>query len=149
MTAIEKALAAINSQGLEGQISYRTAAKIYGVAASTLTRRHQNKTRSRAAAARPRRLLSPQQEKYLVQHIEKLSKRSTPPSQEMIKKYVANIAKRQLSNSWFTRFLWRNREKIITRNTAGIDQNCKKANDFKDYYNYFRLLYDYIEKYDI
>ncbi|EOA89015.1 uncharacterized protein SETTUDRAFT_106320 [Exserohilum turcica Et28A] len=94
MTAIEKALAAINSQGLEGQISYYTAAKIYSVAASTLTRRHQNKTRSRAAAAHPRQLLSPQQEKYLVQHIEKLSKRSTPPSQEIIKKYVTNIIKR-------------------------------------------------------
>ncbi|EOA85995.1 uncharacterized protein SETTUDRAFT_76799, partial [Exserohilum turcica Et28A] len=67
----------------------------------------------------------------------------------MIKKYVANIAKRQPSNSWVTRFLRRNREKIITRNTAGIDQNCKKADDFKDYYNYFRLLHDYIEKYDI
>ncbi|ENI03033.1 hypothetical protein COCC4DRAFT_143473 [Bipolaris maydis ATCC 48331] len=51
MTALTKAIAAIDSQDAEGQLSYRAAAKKFGVELTTLTRRHQNKTQSPAAAA--------------------------------------------------------------------------------------------------
>ncbi|EMD58239.1 hypothetical protein COCSADRAFT_281075 [Bipolaris sorokiniana ND90Pr] len=54
MTAIEKAIAAINSQDAEGQLSYRAVVKKFGIAVTTLTRRHQNKTQSRTAAAKKR-----------------------------------------------------------------------------------------------
>ena len=92
MTAIEKAIAEIESQGPGEQFSYRAVAKKFGVAPSTLTRRHHDETRSRAASTAQRRLLTPQQEKILVNHIEKLSKRSIPPAREIIKKYVATLA---------------------------------------------------------
>ena len=39
MTAIEKAIAVINSQDTEDQLSYRAAAKKFGVEVTTLTRR--------------------------------------------------------------------------------------------------------------
>ncbi|EUC39566.1 hypothetical protein COCMIDRAFT_111203 [Bipolaris oryzae ATCC 44560] len=40
MTAIEEAIAAINSQDVEGQLSYRAAIKKFSVKLIILTRRH-------------------------------------------------------------------------------------------------------------
>ncbi|EMD66014.1 hypothetical protein COCSADRAFT_46085, partial [Bipolaris sorokiniana ND90Pr] len=72
MTALAKAIAAIDSQDAEAPLSYRAAAKKFGVELTTLTRRHQNKTQSLAAAAQKRQLLTPLQESELVKYIEKL-----------------------------------------------------------------------------
>ncbi|EMD88363.1 hypothetical protein COCHEDRAFT_1109523 [Bipolaris maydis C5] len=91
MTALAKAIAAIDSQDTEGQLSYRTAAKKFSIKVTTLTRRHQNKTQLLAAAAAKRQLLTPPQESELVKYIEKLLDRGLPPSRAIVKNYIAVI----------------------------------------------------------
>ncbi|KAH7563685.1 hypothetical protein BM1_00732 [Bipolaris maydis] len=149
MAAIEKTIAAINLQGPEGKISIRAVAKKFGVEASTLTRRYHNITRSRAAAAERRRLITPQHEAELVKYIIKQSGRAIPPTRSMIKKFVAGIAQWEPSDSWVTRFLKRNRANITIKTSTGIDRDRHKADNITLYRRYFRLLHDKLDQYDI
>jgi hypothetical protein len=50
MTAIQKAIAAINSQDAKGQLSYRAAAKTFGVNRTTLSRHHRGIQTTNAGA---------------------------------------------------------------------------------------------------
>ncbi|KAH7552133.1 hypothetical protein BM1_08995 [Bipolaris maydis] len=149
MTALAKAIAAIDSQDAEGQLLYRAAAKKFGVELTTLTRRHQNKTQSPAAAAAKRQLLTPPQESELVKYIEKLSDRGLPPSRAIIKNYVAVIAEWEPSNSWVTRFLKRHNDVICIRKATGIDRDRHRADNPANYQSYFDLIYDKLDQYSI
>ena len=149
MTAIEKAIAAIDSQDTEGQLSYRAAAKRFGVEVTTLTRRHQNKTQSRTAAAKKRQLLTPPQESELVKYIENLSERGLPPSRSIVKNYVAVIAEWEPSDSWVTRFLKRHNDIICIRKATGIDRDRHLADNPASYQSYFDLLYAKLDQYGI
>ncbi|EMD67024.1 hypothetical protein COCSADRAFT_351630 [Bipolaris sorokiniana ND90Pr] len=121
MDSISKAIAAIDSQGPEGQISYREAAKIFGVDRNTLARRHQNKTQSRDDATHQRQLLSPPQESELIKYIQDLTERALPPTRSIIKNYVSVIAEWEPSDSWISRFLRRHRDQLTTKFVTGID----------------------------
>lgn len=149
MTAIAKAIAEIDSQDAEGQLSYRQVAKKYGVPVSTLTRRHHRQRQSREAAAKNHSLLTPPQEEHLVKHIQRLSAHALPPSRAMIKKYVAALAPWEPSDSWVTRFLRRHRDAITNKTSTGIDRDRCIADNREGYRNYFCLLYKKLDKYDI
>jgi len=66
MEPIEAALAAIDSLAPGESINYTEIAKKYGVVRSTLARRYQAITQTRADEGINRRKLSPQQEKELI-----------------------------------------------------------------------------------
>jgi hypothetical protein len=149
MTSLSKAIAAINSQGLEGQISYRAAAKKSSVERTTLMRRYKHKTRSHADAVERRRLITTQQESELVRYIERLSEEALPPTRAIIKKYVAHIAEWEPSDSWVTQFLQRNKDTLTIKTAHGINRDRHKADNIDQYYNYFRLIHDKIEKYNV
>jgi hypothetical protein len=59
--------------------------------------------------------LSLQQEIELVQYIERLTKRGLPPTREIIKNFSSKVAKRQLRESWVTRFINRNKIHLISK----------------------------------
>jgi transposase len=149
MTDIPNLIAEIESQGPKGQISYRAAAKKYGVDATTLARRHHGQTQSRAAAAQQRQLLTPPQEAELVKYIQRLSERSLPPTRAMIRKYVAAIAQWEPSQSWVSRFLRRHSLSITNKTATSIDRDRHKADCIESYRSYFHLLHDKLEKYDV
>ncbi|EUC27044.1 hypothetical protein COCCADRAFT_112719, partial [Bipolaris zeicola 26-R-13] len=67
----------------------------------------------------------------------------------MIKKYVASLAPWEPSDSWVTRFLRRHREAITNKTTTGIDRDRCKADNMEDYRNYFRLLHEKLDQYDV
>jgi hypothetical protein len=96
---------------------------MFGVNKDTLRRRHQGRTRSRAGAAEQRMLLNPQQEIQLVRYIEKLSARSIPPTRAIIKNYALAVAKREVLDSWVSRFLARNRDHLTSKWTIDMDRN--------------------------
>ncbi|KAF1359819.1 hypothetical protein EJ07DRAFT_119155 [Lizonia empirigonia] len=79
MTPIEEAMEGIKSREAGTCSTYREVAKKYGVNRTTLSRRHQQKTRSNAEEARQRQLLSPQQEYELVLYKERYTRRGLPP----------------------------------------------------------------------
>jgi transposase-like protein len=149
MDPIKAAITAIESQEPGASFSYRKIAKEYGVALSTLTRRHQGVTQARADTDSTRRNLSPQQELELLRYIRGLTKRGLPPTRQMIQSFASTIAKKEVSLSWVDRFVRRHPESLISRWTTGIDSNRHKADSLGKYEDYFQLLQQKIGQYQI
>jgi hypothetical protein len=149
MTRIDEAIAAINSAGPEGQLSYRAAAEKFGVNRVTLARRHRKQTQPHDAAQHQTRLLTPQQEAELVKYIQDLTKRALPPNRDMIKNFVRTIARWEPSDSWVTRFLHRNHDDLTIKWTTGLDRERHQADSEDKYRSYFNLLHSKIEQYDV
>jgi hypothetical protein len=70
MARIDEAVAAIESRREGVQFSYRSVAKKLGANRTTLARRYRGRQASRANHAINQRLLSPEQERSLIQYIE-------------------------------------------------------------------------------
>jgi len=81
---IQKAIENLELRGEGATFSHREVAKRWGCDRTTLSRRHQMKTRPNAERSRDRMLLTPQQELELVVYIEKCARRGLPPTREMI-----------------------------------------------------------------
>jgi hypothetical protein len=69
MTAIDKALAAIELRELEDKIIYQQYADKYNISRSALSQRHQGVSRSRANYTADKQSLAPHQELELVWYI--------------------------------------------------------------------------------
>jgi transcriptional regulator with XRE-family HTH domain len=93
MDPIQEAIEEIKSRELGASFSYRQVAKKYGISYRTLARRHQGKTQPRALAHLS---IYPQREKELVQYIESLTKRRTPPSRPIIRHLASSLLGRDV-----------------------------------------------------
>ena len=82
--------------------SYAEIAKKHSVARSTLSRKHQGISGSRAEAE-------------LVKYIEDLTERKLPPTREMVQIYASDIAGHPDSESWVTRFLHRHQDELTSQ----------------------------------
>jgi hypothetical protein len=115
MDPISNTIAAIDVREPGDKLSYRAAEKMFNVNKDTLRRRHQGKTRSNATEAEDCKLLSSQQEIQLVQYIEKLTRRSIPPTRSIIKNHAAAAGKWEPRDAWVTRFLERNKDHLTSK----------------------------------
>ena len=72
---------------------------------TTLAKRFQGKTVSNQEAnSYARRQLTDIQEKTLIQYINKLSDRGLPPTPQIVKNFVEEIADEALRKNWVSRF---------------------------------------------
>jgi AraC-like DNA-binding protein len=124
MNPIDAAIDAIESREPGANLSYREVAKQSGVDRTTLSRRHQGRTQSYAAASQQRQLLSPQQEQELIRYIERSTEQGLPPTREMVHNFATAIAKCDVREAWVGRFLHCHEDKLTTKWSAGIDRNC-------------------------
>lgn len=115
VTGIEDAIDECGNYSLSGEIPWQKIADKHGVVRSTLTRRHMNMTRSRADRALEQRAISIKQELELVVYIKRLTERYLPPTRTMIKNFASEIAKKEVSESWVTRFMNRNKAQITSQ----------------------------------
>jgi hypothetical protein len=145
MDQIDKAIAAIDASPPEDKLSYRTAAKRFGVSRSTLARRHDGRQAPRTAKNITQRKLHPQQEAKLVQYIKDLTLKALPPTREMIQNFASQIAAERVSASWVTRFINRHRVDLITKWTTSMDRRRHKADSLLKYNLYFDLLHSKIK----
>ena len=93
MSPIQEAIEYIKSREARDKFSYRQVVKEFRVDRTTLSRRHQGKTRSYEEMAEHQQLLNPQQEHELVIYIERCVRRGLPPTREMIQNFAATVAK--------------------------------------------------------
>jgi hypothetical protein len=121
------AIAAINAREPGDRLSYPAAVKILGCDKETLRRRHQNKQHTNAEAHKDAMLLNPQQDLELVQYIQGLSEHWLAPTRNMIQNFASEVAKWEVSMAGVERFLRRNRDRLSSKYTTGIDRNCFKA----------------------
>ena len=140
MSSIEAAIAAIESLESGEQFSYRKIAEEYGCSYTTLRRRHQGISTSRATRYENQQDLNPQQEAELLRYIERIIRRVPPPTRAMIRNFASQIAKRELGVHWVGRFVQRYPDELISKWTTGIDNNRYKADSGRKYSLYFDLL---------
>ena len=142
MQAIDKALKDLASQESP---NYGATARKYGINRTTLSRRHRGLARSWAVnVANTKSLLTPQQEKELVDYINKLSVFGLPSVVSMIRNFAFNISKKTPGKNWPTRFISKYSLKLDSDFLKGFNLNQKKANFLEVYRRYFKLVYGLI-----
>lgn len=67
----------------------------------------------------------------------------------MIRQFASSLARKEVSDSWVTRFINRNASHLISRWQQGIDRLRHKANLGEKYSLYFKLLHDKMEEYNV
>jgi hypothetical protein len=149
MDPIEAAIAAIESRGPGEGFSYNKIAALHGVSRSTLSRRHQGSRGTKETKDFNQLALNPQQEHELVIYIERLTNKGLPPTREMIINFASQVAHRQLSETWVTRFINRHSVHLISRWSTGIDSVRHQADSGYKYKLYFDLLFTKIQEYEI
>lgn len=149
MDSIDKAIEDIKSHKSGEQWSYRGIAKKHGVARETLRRLHQEISLPREEYKNQQRKINPQQELELVKYIEKLTARRLSPTREMIQNFASAIAKTEISKSWVTRFINRNRLAIEPHWAPAMDRVRHQTDSEEKYRQFFQLLAEKIEEYNI
>jgi hypothetical protein len=146
---MDAALAEIASLKSGESPNYTNMANKYGVVRSTLTRRHQAVSQSRAAQSSTRQKPNPQQEQKLVQYIKALTKRHIPPTRKMIRNFASAVAKELVSESWVTRFINRHGIHLISQWATGMDSHRHQADSGDKYSLYFKLLSEKMAQYGV
>jgi hypothetical protein len=149
MSPIKDALAEIESLRLVDSICSTTIAEKHGVWRSTLTRRHQATTLSNASKPINQRKLDKQQEQGLVRYIGRLTRQGLPPTRALIQSFASDVAESLVSESWVTRFISRHSIHLISKWTAGMDNNRHQAYSGAKYGLYFDILRGIITYYSI
>jgi hypothetical protein len=67
----------------------------------------------------------------------------------MIRNFGSQIARRELGLNWVDRFMQRHPNELTSNWTAGMDNNCHKADSGRKYSLYFDLLREKIEQYNV
>jgi hypothetical protein len=112
----------------------------------TLMRRHQGETEAYGL----RKLsLHPQHEAELIRYIKTLTKRRLPPTRTMVQQFASELAGKQVSKSWVSRFLRRHPNHLISRSGKAMAKERTKANSGAKYSLYFKLLHEKIEDYNV
>lgn len=133
---MKKALAALDSARV---INYTQTADKYGVDRNTLSRRFKGEQVSRENAAYERSLLSKEQQKTLINYIDKICERGLPPTPFMVRNFAAEICGEWPGKNWVARFTKKHKKVLHAKYLAGHDLSRKKAD------NYFRIK-DYFDR---
>ena len=130
---------------LESQVvpNYSATAKKHGVVRTTLMRRYTGKTVSNhEATTEHRQALNATQEKVLLEHVQRLVTRGTPPTPAIVRNFAEEIYGGRLGRCWTTRFIHRHEMHLKTMYLRNIDSLRKKS----EYAPYFRLFYELVCK---
>lgn len=139
MDRIDEALAALALQDIP---NYKRTAIEYGVNRTTLSRRHRGLCKSRGEAKEYQCLLSHQQQKVLVEHINSLSEAGIPPTPSMVRVFAFEISQTWPGNNWVSRFVETHKAKLKSAYLCGFDLKRKRADNYyliKKYFDLVRL----------
>ena len=146
MDSIDKALQPLQ---LQDKPNISATAREYGLDRSTLSKRFTGGAQSHQTKCQNQGLLSPAQEKTLVQYINKLTDRGIPPTPAMILNFVHNIVGKRPGKSWSYRFCKRWTSVLDSRYLTTLDAARYKADSRRSYELYFELVQSKIQQYEI
>jgi hypothetical protein len=84
-----------------------------------------------------------------VRYISRLITQGLPPTRALIQNFASGVAKSPIGESWVTRFISRHSIHLISKWTAGMDNNRYQADLGAKYSLYFDLLGNKITHYGI
>ena len=137
MSSIEAALDDLKSQ--EKPLIRATARK-YAVPYETLRSQYKGICLPKAQYHETRQLLSHQQERVLLKHIETLSERGIPPTNSIIKNLAREICGEQPGKNWVYAFLQRHDSEVASVSLEGFDLSRQKADNYVSIKQYFDLV---------
>jgi hypothetical protein len=149
MEPIDAALAAIEALEPGEKLVYTQIAKRFGVNRITLARRHQGLTTSRAIRYQNQQALHPQQEKELIEYIDRISKQGLPPSRDMVRRLASQLAQKELGYHWVDRFVQRYPDLLKLKLVTTMDRNRHRADSELKYKLYFELLHNKLDRYEV
>ena len=88
-------------------------------------------------------LLNKQQQKALVNEINRLSARGTPPTVHMVRVFALNMSGVWPGINWASRFISCYDDQLKSVYLKGFDISRKKADSFKELKAYFDLVFAY------
>jgi hypothetical protein len=94
-------------------------------------------------------ILSPHQEAELIKYIKELTERRLPPTRSMIRNFASKLAAKDVSESWVTRFINRNKNELTSQWAPAMDSVRHNADSVVKYSLYFDLLQHKISEYNI
>jgi hypothetical protein len=140
--AMDEAIAFLKSQDTP---NYLAAAKKFNVNATTLSRRFNGKTVSRAeATSLHKKLLTDVQEQVLLDRIEQLSSRGMPPTPQILENMVVEIIHAPVGEKWVRRFCQRYKEQIKSVYLRSIDQTRQVADNSDHFQHFYELVSFYL-----
>lgn len=146
MAPIDDAVAALRSQETP---NIAATARTFKVNRTTLSRRFNLKTSTRAGRRDKYSLLTRPQEKELINHIHRLSKRGLPPPPSLVANFVTEIGGKRPGNNWVARFVKRHSQILDSRYLDTLESARGKADSVKSYTEYFSNLERKIAEYDV
>lgn len=149
MAPIDDAIEDLKSRDPGEHFTLREIAEKYQVNRSTLGRRWRGVTASREDGYLNQQALNQQQELELIRYITKLTERGLPPTREIIRNFSSEVAHRQLSDRWVSRFITRHQIHIISKWTTAMDRVRHLADSESKYRLYFELLHRKITEYHL
>ena len=131
---MDEAIALLKSQE---KPDFTTVAKKYNLDRTTLWRRFNGKTVSRAeATSLHKKLLTDAQEQVLLDYIKQLSIRGMPPTPQMLESMVVEMIKKPVGEAWVRRFCTRYENQVTSVYLRCIDQDRQIA-DNSAYFQHF------------
>ena len=137
MESIDKALESLT---LQDNPNISATAREYNIDRSTLSKRFTGGAQSRQTKHQNQCLLSPAQEKSLVQYINKLTETGIPPTVSMVHNFVYDIVGKRPGKSWSHRFCKRWIDTLDSSYLNTYDSARCKADSEHLYKLYFELV---------
>ena len=146
MGKIEDAIAELH---LQEKKNIQAMADKHGVNRSTLSKRFNGKTGSKVNGYNSQKILTPGQERALINRINDLSKMGLPPSHQMVRNLALEIAGRMPGINWALRWVKHKSKMLQLGYLLPIDKSRKRADSALYYSLYFELLGRKMKEYDI
>ena len=124
-------------------------ARKHAVGRSALSRRVNLKSTNSAHFHESKRLLNNRQEEVLLKYIRRLCERCLPPTPRIIANIAEEISGHKPSKNWSTRFITRHKHEIDARFLNTIDLARHKADSRASYEQYFKIICERMEQYQI
>ena len=135
---IERAIAHLNAQE---QSNYAATAKLFKVDRTTLWRRHNGLTVSRAEAnSTYRQRLNNTQEDELLRHIDALTDRYIPPTTQTIKNLAEEMLKGPVGKNWTAGFIKRHSKRISSLYLQPLDRARTSAESPAVFRHFYTLV---------
>jgi hypothetical protein len=115
-------------------------ARKYDIEYTRLFRMFKGQASTQAAYDARRGLLSQQQDRKLVELVNRLTRDGLPPTPKTVRQLAKDLSGTWPSKNWPHRWLQRHSKEIDSRHLQGFDLDRKKADSFWQYKAYFELV---------
>lgn len=103
--------------------NFKGTARAYNVNRTTLHRRFDGVQRSYTQCrSETHQNLTSSQEKVLINYINQLTDRSSPPTSQYVKNFAEELCKKPVSKNWVSNFTRRHKDQLCAKYLRSIDQ---------------------------